>query len=176
MDTYHVYLFHGLFGAYVLLLVTAGVFDVTKFIIPNWIAISLMALFLAATVLLPFEVDWLSHIGAAFTVLLAGLVAYRFGVLGAGDVKLIAAVSLWAGFDHAPALLLYIVLAGGALALLLLVMRRLVMGVAVAVPWSGGRVLPRLLLVGEKLPYGVAIASGSIVLGSQHSFLGLYIL
>ena len=27
MDTYHVYLFHGLFGAYVLLLVTAGVFD-----------------------------------------------------------------------------------------------------------------------------------------------------
>ena len=57
MDKYYLYLLGSVFGSYVLLLITAAVFDVTKFIIPNVIVIGLAVLFVIAAILLPFDTD-----------------------------------------------------------------------------------------------------------------------
>src|SRR3546814_2389693 len=91
------------------------------------------------------------------------LVAYRFGVVGGGDLKLMTAVSLWAGLDALPQLLLWTALAGGAFALGLIVLRRLLGGLLVVQPFAETVTLPRLLLPGEAIPYGVAIAIGGIL-------------
>src|SRR3546814_13737123 len=91
------------------------------------------------------------------------LVAYRFGVVGGGDLKLMTAVSLWAGLDALPQLLLWTALAGGAFALGLIVLRRLLGGLLVVQPFAETVTLPRLLLPGEEIPYSVAIAIGGIL-------------
>src|SRR3546814_3100054 len=91
------------------------------------------------------------------------LVAYRFGVVGGGDLKLMTAVSLWAGLDALPQLLLWTALAGGAFALGLIVLRRLLGGLLFVQPFAETVTLPRLLLPGEAIPYGVAIALGVIL-------------
>ena len=112
MDEYYLYLFRSIFGTYILLLVTAAVFDVTKFVIPNVIVVAMAALFGIAAILSPFDTNWISHAGAAISVFLGGVLAYRFKALGAGDMKLLTAVSLVVGFEHLPLLLLYIGLSG----------------------------------------------------------------
>ena len=175
MDDTYIYLFGSLFGTYVLLLVTVAVIDATKFIIPNVIVVALAALFVVATIFLPVDTDWISHAGAAASVFLGGVLAYRFKKLGAGDVKLMTAVSLWMGFEHLPFLLLYIGLSGGALALFFVQLRRLALTIAIHWPRSGNGVLPRLFIAGEKIPYGVAIAIGSIITGGSVPHLGLYL-
>ncbi len=175
MDDTYIYLFGSLFGTYVLLLVTAAVIDATKFIIPNVIVVALVALFFIAAIVSPLDTDWISHAGAAASVFLGGVLAYRFKKLGAGDVKLMTAVSLWMGFEHLPLLLLYIGLSGGALAISSVLLRRVVQAIAIQWTLPGSGVLPRLLLVGEKIPYGVAIAAGSIIIGGGVPHLGLYL-
>ncbi len=174
MTDQHLYALYTMFGAYALLLATAAAFDVVKFIIPNPIAVSLVALFLVAAMILPFDTDWLSHAGAALAVFVVGVVSFRFRVLGAGDVMLMTAVALWAGFDLLPWMRLYIALAGGALALALVALRHLATTMAIHGAWPGGAV-PRLLYIGEKIPYGVAIAAGAIIVGSEHPYLGLFL-
>lgn len=175
MDKYYIYLFGSLLGTYVLLLVTAAVIDVTKFIIPNVIVVALVALFFIATILSPLDTNWISHIGAAASVFLVGVVAYRFKKLGAGDVKLMTAVSLWMGFEYLPLLLLYVALCGGAVAFFFIGLRHLALAIAIRWPRLGTGVVPRLLVVGEKIPYGVAIAIGSVIIGRSVPHLGPYL-
>ncbi|MEE8534758.1 MAG: prepilin peptidase [Kiloniellales bacterium] len=156
-----------------LLSVAAAVFDVWKFMIPNTVSVAVAALFFPTVLLLPDPVDWLSHLGAILAVFVAGLVAYRFRVLGAGDVKLLSAVSLWVGLENLPLYLLLVACGGGAVAGVLLALRWLIMGLVVQVGSSPDRItLPRLFLIGEPIPYGVGIAAASIYLASQLPWLG----
>ncbi len=175
MDESYLLILYGAFGLYILLLCIAAVFDTWKFIIPNGVTVALVVLFVATALLLPFEVDWLSHLGAAVAVFVGGSVLYAMGRLGAGDVKLLAAVALWAGFEHIVELLLYVTLAGGALALALIIVRRLLLGLRTAQPALGRARLPRVLLDGEAVPYALAIAPSSIYLGQSLPHLGGYI-
>jgi prepilin peptidase CpaA len=164
---------HGVFALYALLLAAAAVTDVWKFKIPNWVSAALLVLFVPTALLLPLEVDWLSHVGAGLSVLAVGVVLFVRGWLGAGDVKLMTAVSLWAGFAYLAQFVFIVALAGGALALLLLVLRMLIARLPAVRAASGGLVLPRVLVVGERVPYGVAIACGAILLGLRLPLLGL---
>src|SRR3546814_14462808 len=82
------------------------------------------------------------------------------------------AVSLWAGLDALPQLLLWTALAGGAFALGLIVLRRLLGGLLVVQPFAETVTLPRLLLPGEAIPYGVAIAIGGILVARNLPHLG----
>lgn len=175
MDEYYLAILQGAFALYILLLGLAAVWDLWKFVIPNVLTVTVGCLFLPTAVLLPLEVNWLSHVGAAAAVFLGGAAAYRFGVLGAGDVKLMTAVSLWAGFDYLPAYGFYVALCGGALAVSLLTMRRALLSLMVYQPSLGNVALPRLFLPGENIPYGVAIAAGSIILGNELPHLGLFL-
>ena len=165
-----------LWGATVLfclLSVAAAVFDVWKFVIPNTVSVALAVLFFPTVLLLGEPVGWLSHLGAALSVFVAGLAAYRFRILGAGDAKLLTAVSLWAGFEHLPLYLLVVAFAGGAVTGMLWLLRRVIVGFVVQIGTSPGQVtLPRVLLVGEPIPYGVGIAVAAIYLASRLPWLG----
>ena len=72
-------------------------------------------------------------------------------------------------------MLLYISIAGGIFAVTLLISRRILMSLKVRQMIPGGLALPRVLLEGEAIPYGVAIAIGAIMLGNQLPLLGQYL-
>lgn len=97
-------------------------------------------------------------------VLFAGLLAmgvpmFAARKLGGGDVKLLAASGLWFNLHGGLLMILWTVLAGGVLALLILFMRlfnwpeRIRARVAVLRPGSG-------------IPYGLAIAVGTLIAAS----------
>ena len=175
MDQYHLTIFYIASGLYALLLCTAAAFDTWKYIIPNAITVALIALFVVTTLLLPFDMGWrvwLSHLGAAGVVLAGGAVLFAFNKLGGGDVKLMTAVAFWAGFEYLADLLLYIALAGGALAIGLIVVRRVLFGLMTAAALTK-LALPRVLLSGEPVPYALAIAPSAIYLGMALPQLGV---
>jgi len=175
MDQTHSQILYFVFGIYALLLCIAAVLDTWKFIIPNVITVALIALFVATALYMPFDADWLSHLGAGAAVFAGGAVLYAMNKLGGGDVKLLAAISVWAGFEHLPDLLLYVALGGGALAIGLIVVRRAIMSLRVAGAGGDTTSLPRVLLEGEAVPYGLAIAPSAILIGRDLPHLGAFL-
>ena len=76
----------------------------------------------------------------------------RLGIVGGGDAKLIAAVSLTQSPADVPSLLLHIALAGGVLALVYLAR-------ALLSPQPS-----RVAVRSQSIPYGVAIVLGTLSL------------
>jgi len=72
-------------------------------------------------------------------------------------------------------LLLYVAIAGGILAIGLIVMRKVIMSAGSASTKLAQIKLPRILLDGEAVPYGLAIAPISIYIGTKLPQLGAYI-
>jgi len=163
-----------IFVGYVALLAVAALYDVGKFIIPNWISLALVGLFVLAAVALPVPVDLVNQLGGMAAILLGCLVLYRFRILGGGDLKLATAVGLWIGFAALPQFLIVTAAAGGAFALGLIVLRRLLTGVLLVQASTRNVTLPRLLLPGEQIPYGMAIAVGGIWVARKLPHLGMY--
>lgn len=163
------------FALYSLLLLVAVVTDVSRFIIPNTLNLAIFLLFIPTALLLPLEVDWLSHIGAALLVFAVCTVLFLFGWFGGGDVKLLTAVAFWTGFGYLPEMLMLVSMTGAALALLLMLLRRFVPLLPVFKAADGGMALPPVLVAGERLPYGVAIAAAAFVLAFRMPHLGLHI-
>lgn len=187
MDEFALLMRYGAFGLFCLLCLVGAAFDLWKMIIPNMVSILLVALFFANALFLNlysgYAVAWLSHLGAMASVLTIGLLAYRFGVLGAGDVKLLSAIALWAGFEKNPLdplileyflfdYLILVALCGGALSLGLVILRRLVVGLLLVQSSPQNTTLPRYLLPKEQLPYGVAIALPALYLAIKLPLLG----
>ena len=187
MDEFALVMRYGAFGLFCLLCLVGAIFDLWKMIIPNLVSILLVALFVANGLFLTFyagfAVAWLSHFGAMASVLVVGLLAYRFGVLGAGDVKLLSAIALWAGFEKNPFdpliidyflfdYLILVAFCGGILSLGLIVLRRLVTGLLLLQSSPQNTSLPRCLLPKEQLPYGVAIALPAFYLAVKLPLLG----
>ena len=175
MDPYYLTIFYIASGLYALLLCVAAAFDTWKYIIPNAITVGLIALFVVTTLLLQLDMgwrDWLSHLGAAAAVLAGGAVLFAFNKMGGGDVKLMTAVAFWAGFEQVADLLLYIAVAGGALAIGLIIVRRVLFGMMTAASLTKIRV-PRILLSGAPVPYGLAIAPSAIFIGTRLPQLGV---
>ncbi len=173
METFDLHVARGAFALYALLLATAAVTDIRGFKIPNWVSAALLLLFIPVAILLPLEAHWLSHVGAGFSVLAVGIVLFVRGWLGAGDVKLMAAVALWAGFGLLAEFIVAGALAGGAFALVLLILRFAIARLPAVRTAPDGNSLPRVLVSGERVPYGVAIACGAILLGLQLPYLAL---
>ena len=80
--------------------------------------------------------------------------------LGGGDVKVMTGCACWATLGTLAAQVVLIAIAGGVLALVLMLLRR---GLAVA--GVTGDNAPRLVQVGADLPYAVGIAGGMAVWG-----------
>lgn len=159
------------FLGFIALLAVAAFYDAWKFQIPNVLSAALVALFLVSAVLAPPSGPWWSYLGGGVTVFVCGLGIYAFNWLGAGDVKLLSAAALFAGFDHLPAMLAYVLLSGGALTLGLMILRRVTESLILLRSSEATIALPKLLVTGEDIPYGVAIAIGAALYAPKLSLL-----
>ena len=140
------------------LMLCAVWFDVRRFTIPNWIPGVMAAAWLVAA---PFlDLSW-GQAGLAlatgFGVLAVGMALWAPGWLGGGDVKLLAAGALWMGWPHTLHFLLVTVIAGGLVALGLLLLRQ----VAPMLPLSTDRLTGTVLAPAAPVPYAAAIAIGA---------------
>ena len=141
---------HGLLIILVLLLVIAAIGDIRRYTIPNRLCSVVAALavpYLVATSLAdgqPLLPLLGIQIGVALLVFAGFALLFALGAMGGGDVKLIGALVLWCPASRILELLYLVALFGGALALVILILRR-VRGNA-----------------NRAVPYGVAIAAGGI--------------
>ncbi len=154
--------------------VAAG-FDVWKRKIPNWLVLlaACGGILLNALAGVAGVSDSLLGIVAGIGVL---LVPFALGWVGAGDVKMLGAVGAVLGLAWIPRVLFYSALAGGACAIVTLAVRG-IRWKNFAKLWynlkmlilSGGTILPELpepvTSQGPEgtIPYGVAIAAGTLV-------------
>lgn len=117
-------------------------------------------------------------LATAVGVLAAGILVWRCGWLGGGDVKLIAALSLWAGPHQVAGLLLTIALSGGALALLVMLRDRVLQTpLCMIAQVHAARLAPAAVRLpawspaaARSLPYGVAVACGGAWLVHRLAF------
>lgn len=151
----------------VLALVVAAVSDAIGYVIPNSAVVAVAGLFVAAASLGILHVAWLSHAAAAALVLTIGFFLFHFRFMGGGDVKFWAACALWAGMDLLMVQLVYVTMIGVVVALGLTLIRMALAFAMQLVPGGTGMALPRLLRRGAPVPYGVAIAAGTLLLVAQ---------
>lgn len=109
------------------LLCHAAVSDATRRIIPNWLtaAVALLAIpYWFGIGLSPWPGMALQLTLALVTfVLFAGL--FAFGLMGGGDVKLLAALALWLPLSRFVELIVIMSLAGGVLTLAMVIRHRM---------------------------------------------------
>lgn len=164
------------------LLGLAALKDVWERRIPNRLTGALAALYPVYVLVSPTPVVWLPALGLAAAVFVVGFGLFARELIGGGDVKLIAAVTLWAGLDHFAVFALVTALTGGMLGLVSLWYRRWsglieahLAGFGLAA--AGGRAGAPAPAAGEPaddspaaptgpapltLPYGIAIAVGGV--------------
>jgi prepilin peptidase CpaA len=150
-----------------------SVFDVKSRRIPNFITFPSILAGLAMHLALGGWRQLLSSLAAGLICGVLFLLFYLAGGMGAGDVKLMAAVGCIAGIPHVPYLLVLTALSGGAMAVLLAVFRgRLqqtisnVSAIAAHHSRRGLQAHPDLNLSNSetlRLPYALAIAGGSLL-------------
>src|SRR5690349_5905356 len=159
----------GLAMLFVLVMVVAMAWDAATLEIPDTASIILIVGFFGGA--LVRDAGWpmiLQHAAAGVVLFAVGARLFRLGIWGGGDVKFMAATGLWFGWGGLPAWLLMVALAGGVLALAILVLRY---GVPTPAPWWPDW-LRRLHRRDEGIPYGIALgAGGLLVLDQATAFL-----
>ena len=139
--------------------------DVRSLKIPNWASIAIAATFLPAALLGGIGLATIVlHYGIGAALLAAGMFLFIQGIVGGGDVKLLAAIAVWIGWDDLGLYLFLVALIGGALALVVMVTRRISWKPSLldSVPWLG-----RGPATTQVVPYGVAIGLAAILLFSR---------
>lgn len=150
-------------------IVAGAAYDVTTFTIPNWISLVLLALF--PFVAIAAGLTWAEvgiHAGMGFAALVVGVVLFAGRIIGGGDAKLFAAVSLYVGFAWFGIYVFAVAVAGGLLAFAVLALRRAAAyGFGAQFQW-----VQNLAKSSTGIPYGVAIAAGGLfVLPGTQLFL-----
>jgi len=161
-------------------LVTAAVTDLKSQRIYNWLTFPLiLAGFATHTVFGGFEGLKFAAQGFGLGFIVMGI-PYFMGVMGAGDVKLMAGVGAWLGIEATFTAFLFTSMAGGVYAIGMLVRDRELFKSVISnivnslfvlaathkfnfVPASKGKGLPRLC-------YGAAIAVGTVVAMAVHAW------
>lgn len=164
---------------FVALLLLAALEDLRTRRIPNWLVIGVAVVWLPWLFAGPGNEGWPAASLLALGAFLAGALLFSRGVLGGGDVKLITAVTLWAGLQHLALFTFVMSLTGGLLAVMSLVWQRfgwMVVPLLVPLQPTFGPLRPilrdRPAGAGEpdpvSLPYGIAIAAGGLAVALQH--------
>lgn len=145
----------------------AAAMDMLTMTIPNRVSLLLVGAFFVAAYFagLPKQ-QVLEHVGTGALVLVICFALFAFGVFGGGDAKLLAASSLWIGFDHLLSYVVGISLAGAALAILVIYARSHFPEGSVNAP----RWVLRLQARESGMPYGLAIAAAALWIYPQTAF------
>lgn len=146
-------------ACFVALLLAAAASDIVSYKIPNVIVLAILLLYPIYVTVTPATVDWPMGLAVFAGAIIVGMVLSGFGVFGAGDAKLLAAVLLWAGPTLAPLALLICAIIGGVLAGLMMTRARFV--IAGAFSLLGSQTLSNAFLA-KNMPYGVAITAGGL--------------
>jgi prepilin peptidase CpaA len=142
----------------------AAASDLFTMTISNRVSLALVAGFLVLAPLSGMSgTDFLMHLAAGATVLVAAFGCFAMGWVGGGDAKLAAGAALWFGFAQLMNYLLYASLFGGALTILLLQLRQWPLPYAL----TGQAWLIRLHAKESGIPYGIALAIGALAVYPQ---------
>lgn len=145
--------------AFLLLMIVAGVSDVLSRRIPNLlILVVIVSFFLFAHARGLALKDVGLHLVAGFVMLAIAYACFAARLIGGGDAKLLAAVTVWFGLHGSAAFLMMAAISGGALAI--------VIGFWSFLKFEADiRDLAhrnRLAWIRPSLPYGFAIATGAM--------------
>jgi len=140
----------------VALLLAATIQDAVQLKISNYICGAVLILAIVAMAMSGFRVSLWQNAVVFALILGVGMFLFERGMLGGGDVKLFAAVGLWADLGTAVWLIVSIAIAGGLLALTMIFLRSFVpAGLARRV---------KTLQPKAGIPYGIAITAGSLLM------------
>jgi len=134
--------------------------DLLTMRISNKLVLLLVAGFfiVALAVNLPLQL-FAMHVLCALIVLAVGFTLFALRWIGGGDAKLAAATTLWLGFGMTLPYFVYTAILGGALTLLVLVLRRIPLTPFIA----RYRWLERLHDSKQGVPYGIAMAAAGLL-------------
>lgn len=155
-----------LWSAILILLSLAALQDVRARIIPNRLVLAVMVVGLLTSLVERPTTLWLSLVLAFSLFIVLGVLAH-YDIMGAGDVKMMAALTLTTPPEHITVLLFAIAMAGGALSSAYLVMRHLLTQRPNASATKATAYLRWLrkersrIATGKSVPYGVAILAGT---------------
>lgn len=155
----------GLWSAALALLSLASLRDIRVRLIPNRLVLSVTAIGLLAGALDRPSTLWISFLLAFLLLVILGVLGH-YDMLGMGDAKMIAAVTLLAPVDRVAVLLFAIIMAGGLLSAVYLALNRIFKQRRGNRPTNTAfaRWLHRervRIASGQSVPYGVAIFAGT---------------
>ncbi|MDD3181251.1 MAG: prepilin peptidase [Alphaproteobacteria bacterium] len=137
-----------------ILMIYAAGSDAARFRIPNMSCLAILALFPLFVLTAPTTVPWLKHLAVFGLVFVAGYVLFLKNIAGAGDIKLIAVIALWAGPTYCAHFLFITAISGGILSLGI--------GAATLIRRHLSKTKEGPALRQTPIPYGVAIAVGGL--------------
>ncbi|QTC91264.1 A24 family peptidase [Brevundimonas goettingensis] len=154
-----------------LLVIAAGLRDLTTMTIPNWISgLLILAFFPAAFMVGLSPLTVAAHAGVAVIALFVGMGLFAMRVIGGGDAKLMAATCLWLGVTGSAMFILWTGVAGGVFCLTLMFARTQLRPYVHGAPhWVDSLLEPK-----GDIPYGVAIAIGALMAFPSSALLTVF--
>jgi prepilin peptidase CpaA len=142
------------------LMAFAAASDLFTMTISNRISLLLIAGFALLALFSGMSLHAVSmHVAAGLVVLTVAFACFALRWIGGGDAKLVAATSLWLGFDHLLVYLVYATVIGGTMALLLMSFRSWPLPAAlISQQW-----VERLHDRKSGVPYGIALAIAALL-------------
>jgi prepilin peptidase CpaA len=134
-------------------LLMAAISDVRAFKISNIYPAGLLLLFLASRIIWGFSGNDWQHLLHFAVALAFGMLLFKIGWVGGGDAKLYAGSALWFSGLNAALLIFATGVAGLLLAIFYVVKRKT------------SRKVDRSKRSERRIPYGVAIAGGALIMG-----------
>ncbi|MBL4890878.1 MAG: prepilin peptidase [Rhizobiaceae bacterium] len=155
------------------LMAFAAASDLVSMTISNKISMTLITGFMVFAVWMQMDLETIGWHWAMFGIVLAvSFSLFALNVIGGGDAKLVAAASLWFGWEHTMDYILIFAIMGGLMALVILRLRSIPLPDRIAnVGW-----IARLYRADSGVPYGVALGAAAIFVypqtpWMQHVFL-----
>lgn len=140
-------------------LIWAAVSDLHRYLIPNRVCALIAGAYGLAAVAMPLG-PWIAGLAIGALALGVGTVLFARGWVGGGDVKLTAAIALWAGPAYVSDFALTTSLAGMALAAFMMTPARRLMPRPAGVEATAG--------LRQPMPFGVPLAAGGAWVLVQH--------
>lgn len=163
-------------GILATLLVIASISDYRTYQTPNWLTVSGIVFGLIYSILVPFSISYgfFWALGGLFIGFFILLPLYALGVMGAGDVKLMAMVGAFLGVTDTLYAVLFSFIAGGLAALVFALFNKAMLRMLGNVTSAAqimlmsaiGGFRPDIQIEASKsvgkLPYGICISIGTV--------------